>query len=762
MLDTEAAQEQIKHGTRKRSGRSGRRTSVSPAHAAAASAASASDGAGVLSQLYNLTHKLSCRIVASATDLGRASASRQVPTEQTAAVEHAAPWTQFSPSSGSHRRVRYASVLSLVLLIIFFVCAWLAYNTRSSSGERLPMALIICRGKQSLVSEVLFIAGVAMPAVLVTLALSVYNNVNWSGIWYLGAAYNVWFVLLQTVIRTIVYTGAYAHTPVLPQAANLSAAAVTNATGLGCVLDSTQLQLVNDALTAGAEGQLLGATFTTGLNSTGANEFDFDERGCGIAVGMYSFTHLLLLCSYMLSDLFKCRAPFMRLCLACVIAILMYLEIQARSAGPLLPNEQEPPTRWELLNALLGGATTQTFILALDRSVLTLMIAGFASTLLRPDFCAFILLPATVPDAMFYYDADRKNRTLLGARRRDRLLGLPTRVRAMQLRLARRFPCLRPLCCGVGNIKPAMPVSDSMHYSIAERYSSVVADNKERSSSATAEEVRRSRSLQASTNAAAAGGGAPAGGAKGRRGRRRSLADGLFARKNGSAGRKSSQSTESGRSGRSEVSGSARGEASTGSVASSSGGDFAAARASKAECRASQMLLAAGAAPDGAPRASKMRPAAEPPAEATPLPGTPLRVSVASAPGPAGATVTEVSTAGALRPVGPSRPLFGGRTKSGLTPTRKSRVARAIQRARGRSTEPQAGRACGPAVPSGPAVLSAAPAMATEREADEPRAADAATADEREPSPPPAEPARRSEVSNERPERTISDHGWAI
>ena len=46
--------------------------------------------------------------------------------------------------------------------------------------------------------------------------------------------------------------------------------------------------------------------------------------------------------------------------------------------------------------------------------VLALLLSGFASTLLRPHSCAFILLPCRDSTAMFFFRQDRRTRRLLG------------------------------------------------------------------------------------------------------------------------------------------------------------------------------------------------------------------------------------------------------------------------------------------------------------------------------------------------------------
>ena len=82
----------------------------------------------------------------------------------------------------------------------------------------------------------------------------------------------------------------------------------------------------------------------------------------------------------MLIDLFKKRAPVLRLCLGLWLGISMQFEISARSGSVLLAHEQLPPTSLSEINAYLGATTTQSFILTVDRLVFTIMTGSFVST----------------------------------------------------------------------------------------------------------------------------------------------------------------------------------------------------------------------------------------------------------------------------------------------------------------------------------------------------------------------------------------------
>ena len=47
------------------------------------------------------------------------------------------------------------------------------------------------------------------------------------------------------------------------------------------------------------------------------------------------------------------------------------------------------------------------------------------STVLRPEVCAFIVVPASDTNALFFYRQDRRTRRLLGARRYERRAAIP-------------------------------------------------------------------------------------------------------------------------------------------------------------------------------------------------------------------------------------------------------------------------------------------------------------------------------------------------
>ena len=96
---------------------------------------------------------------------------------------------------------------------------------------------------------------------------------------------------------------------------------------------------------------------------------------------------------------------------------------------------------------IASDCLSQVFILNLDRSVLALMIGGFASTVLRPEACAFILLPCRDSNALFFYRQDRRTRRLLGTRRYERLtLWLQLHRNRLKRAARRRWRWLRSGC----------------------------------------------------------------------------------------------------------------------------------------------------------------------------------------------------------------------------------------------------------------------------------------------------------------------------
>jgi len=148
---------------------------------------------------------------------------------------------------------------------------------------------------------------------------------------------------------------------------------------------------------------------------------DFNLTPCLATTTFIALFHVFLLSLFMLTDLLKAKAPLLRLVLMAILFLEMVAEINARAnEAVFLPAEQDEPTG-TFLDVLLGD-TTQKFVLNLDRSVLALLFSGFATTVLRPESCAFIVLPCRDSTALFFYRQDRRTRRLLGTRRYERLM----------------------------------------------------------------------------------------------------------------------------------------------------------------------------------------------------------------------------------------------------------------------------------------------------------------------------------------------------
>jgi len=276
---------------------------------------------------------------------------------------------------------------------------------------RLPLALLLCQSDDVYGYTLLAVSVTVVPTCGFFILSAFRSNVNWPAIIFLIYAYNVWMILLQTTIRTVLliwsYSGGVVQHHVLP-----------------CQLSTS--------------------------NKTKA--FGDIGSGCIAATIVVALLHVFLLCSYMLTDLLKAKGPYLRLLLGSILLVEMLQEVNARSNALILfPQEQERPT--QTVFDKFFGETTQQFVLNLDRSVLALLLSGFASTLLRPHACAFILLPCRDSTAMFFFRQDRRTRRLLGMQRYEQLT-LSLVLNRNRLRACLRRPgahCaryLRRLRCG--------------------------------------------------------------------------------------------------------------------------------------------------------------------------------------------------------------------------------------------------------------------------------------------------------------------------
>ena len=343
-----------------------------------------------------------------------------------------APWTQFVPVSGATERVTYAAFAAFALLILFY--AFLSIEGQgdafaSIDNERLPLSMIICRPRSMKWSHwvVLALAVLTLPICAVLFVRAFKQNVNWPAIIFLLYSASVWLTLTLTMIRTVLLIAAYSQeAPPLP----------TPTANMSCY-DQNML----------AQGNLFQG---------------YNTEVCLATTTFVGVVHLLLLIAYMLTDLLKAKGPRLRLWLGCILALEMYKEVHARSGDVLLPQEQNVPTGFTLFDEAFGGrdATTQTFVLNIDRSVFMLMLTGFFSTVLRPEACAFILLPCRDSNALFFCRQDRRTRRLLGTRRYERLSLWLQLKRNQWKRTWRQWrrSCCRKACCGkssVFNLSPS-------------------------------------------------------------------------------------------------------------------------------------------------------------------------------------------------------------------------------------------------------------------------------------------------------------------
>lgn len=107
----------------------------------------------------------------------------------------------------------------------------------------------------------------------------------------------------------------------------------------------------------------------------------------------------------------------LRLLLAVMLATYLVGEILARAAIKF-PKEQMSSG----VLSYIFGATMQDVIYSVDYAIFMLMLSAFATTLLRPDACAFMVLPCKDSTVLFFYRQDDRNRRLLGRRRIEALV----------------------------------------------------------------------------------------------------------------------------------------------------------------------------------------------------------------------------------------------------------------------------------------------------------------------------------------------------
>lgn len=318
------------------------------------------------------------------------------------------PWTTFVPVADAPRRVKLATRAAFILFVTFLLFLLYLSSLNQENGlvvevPQRPLALSYCQ-MSGVGAWVMFsVAVVITPVCLVLIARAFRSNVNWGAVVFLIYAYNVWAILLQTMIRTVLIIGAY------------SAPADT--------IDTTAGAYDSDCRAINVSSGVL----------------DYGQEACLSTTILLALLHVLVLVLYMLTDLLKAKGPWLRLWLGAVLALEMQFEITARTAT-YLPQEHQ--------QNLFFSDNTQDFVLNLDLSVLSLMVGGFMSTVLRPESCAFILLPCRDSSALFFYRQDRRTRRLLGMRRYERLaLAITLYQRRLKWASKRGWRGFFFLCC---------------------------------------------------------------------------------------------------------------------------------------------------------------------------------------------------------------------------------------------------------------------------------------------------------------------------
>ena len=127
----------------------------------------------------------------------------------------------------------------------------------------------------------------------------------------------------------------------------------------------------------------------------------------------------------------------LRLLLAVLLAMYLIGEITARSTVKF-PKEQQSSGA---LSSIFGK-TAQDVIYTIDYAIFTLLMIAFATTLLRPDACAFMVLPCKDSTVLFFYRQDDRNRRLLGMRRLESIQ-LLRRMVTYRLRKWGRLACYK-------------------------------------------------------------------------------------------------------------------------------------------------------------------------------------------------------------------------------------------------------------------------------------------------------------------------------
>jgi hypothetical protein len=227
--------------------------------------------------------------------------------------------------------------------------------------RRRPFALAICEASNEPRAWLTAAASVCVLLSLVVAAASTFRNVYLWGVLYMDVVCAI--SLLQTLVRTTVLANAYRHIP-----------------DVGPI--------------------------------------------CGASAALYSIAYVSMFTTMLASDLFRYRAPCLRLLLCLSVAVMLGYEVHARSGGPIA-EEQGRPTGTFVDRFLQyddkSAPTVQGFLLVMDWTVVCLMFQDMLSTLKRPSECSFCSLPCDLASLTAFYGREAHDRELVGAHRAQQL-----------------------------------------------------------------------------------------------------------------------------------------------------------------------------------------------------------------------------------------------------------------------------------------------------------------------------------------------------
>ena len=261
-------------------------------------------------------------------------------------------WLRFAPSLNTTYRVQYARYISLCLMVAF--CAFdigaliagalndtemVLEDGNTTYLARRPLNVLFC--KHSSVPILLsVIAVIVCLSSLAVLILACHRNVFFLGIaWGYLSPISAILPFVATILRTIAYINAYTD---LPE-----------------------------------------AFFTSERRSS-----------CSVITVSLSLSHMFIFTTFVLSDLFYCRAPWLRVTLTFTILPYLTLELLARSGPVVIPEEDRSPTSSFLDDYIsyfvqFGGSeqTTQNLIRQSDFAVILLLASAFSATLMVCSAC---------------------------------------------------------------------------------------------------------------------------------------------------------------------------------------------------------------------------------------------------------------------------------------------------------------------------------------------------------------------------------------